>query len=41
VVAWSREFLEEMHLVFEKDGDAVAFQRELEKAYRKIGYIAV
>jgi len=33
------EFLEKMHLAFEKDRDTVALQKELEKAYRKIGQL--
>ena len=39
VRAWKREFLEKMHLAFEKDRDTVALQKELEKAYRKIGQL--
>jgi len=39
VRAWKREFLEKMHLAFEKDRDMVALQKELEKAYRKIGQL--
>ena len=37
--AWKREFLEKMHLAFEKDRDTIVLQRELEKAYRKIGQL--
>ena len=39
VRAWKREFLEKMHLAFEKDRDTVVLQEELEKAYRKIGQL--
>jgi len=39
VRAWKREFLEKMHLAFEKDRDTVALQKELEKAYQKIGQL--
>ena len=39
VRAWKREFLEKMHLAFEKDRNTVVLQRELEKAYRKIGQL--
>jgi transposase-like protein len=36
---WRKEFLEKMHLVFEKDRDTVELQRELKKAYEKIGQL--
>ena len=39
VRAWKREFLEKMHLAFEKDRDTAALQKELEKAYQKIGQL--
>ena len=39
VRAWKREFLEKIHLAFEKDKDTVALQKELEKAYQKIGQL--
>ncbi len=39
VRAWKKEFLEKMHLAFEKDRDTVALQKELEKAYQKIGQL--
>ncbi len=38
---WKREFLEKMHLAFEKDRGPVAIQKELEKAYQKIGQLEV
>ena len=41
VRAWRREFLENMHLVFEKEKDTAALQKELEKAYQKIGQLEV
>ncbi len=39
VRAWKKEFLEKMHLAFEKDKDTVSLQKELEKAYKKIGQL--
>ena len=39
VRAWKKEFLEKMHLAFERDKDTVALQKELEKAYQKIGQL--
>jgi len=41
VRAWKREFLEKMHLAFEKDKDTLELQKELEKAYKKIGQLEV
>jgi len=34
---WKREFLEKMHFAFEKNRGTVALQKELEKAYQKVG----
>ena len=39
VRTWKREFLEKMHLAFERDRDTLELQKELEKAYRKIGQL--
>ena len=39
VRSWKREFLEKMHLAFERDRDTLELQKELEKAYRKIGQL--
>ena len=39
--AWKREFLEKMPLAFEKNRNLAALQRELEKAYQKIGLLRV
>ena len=39
VRAWKRKFMEKMHLAFEKDKDTVTLQKELEKAYKKIGQL--
>jgi len=41
VRAWKREFLENMHLVFEKDKDTLEIQKALDKAYKKIGQLEV
>ena len=41
VRTWKREFLEKMHLAFERDRDTLYLQKELEKAYRKIGQLEV
>ena len=41
VRAWKREFLEKMHLVFEKEKNTTTLQKELEKAYQKIGQLEV
>ena len=41
VRSWKREFLEKMHLAFEKDKDTLSLQKELEKAYKKIGQLEV
>ncbi len=37
VRAWKREFLENIHLVFEKEDQAKKLKSELDKAYKKIG----
>ena len=37
VRVWKRELLEKMHLIFEKDRDSLALQKELDKAYKKTG----
>ena len=39
VRAWKREFLEKMHHAFGKDKDVVVLQKELEKAYQKMGLL--
>jgi len=41
VRTWRREFLEKMHLVFENDRGTLALQKELTKAYQKIGQLEV
>ncbi len=41
VRTWQKEFLEKMHLAFERDRDTLSLQKELEKAYRKIGQLEV
>ncbi len=41
VRAWRREFLEKMHFVFENDRGTAALQKELAKAYQKIGQLEV
>ena len=39
VRTWKREFLEKMHLAFERDRDTLELQKELEKAYKRIGQL--
>ena len=41
VRTWKKDFLEKMHLAFERDRDTLYLQKELEKAYRKIGQLEV
>ena len=39
VRVWKRELLEKTHLIFEKDRDSLALQKELDKAYKKTGQL--
>ena len=41
VRAWKKEFLENMHLVFEKEDQAKELKKALDKAYKKIGQLEV
>ena len=41
VRAWKKEFLENIHLVFEKEDIAKKLKNELDKAYKKIGKLEV
>lgn len=41
VRAWKREFLKNIHLVFEKEDQAKKLKSELDKAYKKIGKLEV
>ena len=41
VRAWKKEFLENIHLVFEKEDQAKKLKSELDKAYKKIGQLEV
>jgi len=41
VRAWKKEFLENLHLVFEKEDQAKRLEKELDKAYKKIGQLEV
>ena len=41
VRAWKKEFLENPHLVFEKEDQAKRLEKELDKAYKKIGQLEV
>ena len=38
---WKREFLENLHLVFEKEDQAKELKKALDKAYKKIGQLEV
>ena len=38
---WRKEFLENLHLVFEKSKESKELQKSLEKAYKKIGQLEV
>ena len=38
---WKKEFLENMHLVFEKEDQAKELKKALDKAYKKIGQLEV
>ena len=39
VRAWKKEFLENMHLAFEKEDQAKELKKALDKAYKKIGMV--
>ncbi|MCD6370621.1 MAG: hypothetical protein J7L63_03910 [Thermoplasmata archaeon] len=39
VRAWKKEFLKNMHMVFEKEDQAKELKKALEKAYKKIGQL--
>ena len=41
VRAWKKEFLENLHLVFEKENQAKELKKALDKAYKKIGQLEV
>ena len=41
VRAWKKEFLKNMHMVFEKEDQAKELKKALEKAYKKIGQLEV
>jgi len=41
VRAWKKEFLENLYLVFEKEDQAKKLEKELDKAYKKIGQLEV
>ena len=41
VRAWKKEFLKNMHMVFEKEDQAKEIKKALEKAYKKIGQLEV
>jgi len=41
VRAWKKEFLENLHLVFEKEDQAKELKSALDKAYKKIGQLEV
>ena len=41
VRAWKREFLKNIHLVFEKEDQAKKLKSEFDKAYKKIGKLEV
>jgi len=38
---WKKEFLENLHLVFEKEDQAKELKSALDKAYKKIGQLEV
>jgi len=41
VRAWKKELLENLYLVFEKEDQAKKLEKELDKAYKKIGQLEV
>ena len=41
VSSWKKEFLQNMHKIFQKDKTVKELQKELDKAYRKIGQLEV
>ena len=41
VRAWKKEFLKNIHVVFEKEDQAKELKKALEKAYKKIGQLEV
>ena len=41
VRAWKKEFLENLHLVFEKENQTKELKKALDKAYKKIGQLEV
>ena len=41
VRAWKKEFLENIHLVFEKENQTKELKKALNKAYKKIGQLEV
>jgi len=41
VRAWKKEFLKNMHVVFEKEDQAKEIKKALEKVYKKIGQLEV
>ena len=41
VRAWKKEFLKNMHVVFEKEDQAKEIKKALEKAYKRIGQLEV